>query len=129
MAIDPVTWGIRIGFERWNAIWRYAPGFARATGRVSPAAMDNWSFNGGAESLVRRADGSFVVLSEGDFARDGSGSSGRVFTGDPVAGAASYGFRLRGPKGWRASDAAELDGRMLVLLRRFAWPSGGSPAS
>lgn len=120
MAIDPTTGAIWIGFERWNAIWRYAPGFARATGRVSPPAMDDWSFNGGPESLVRRADGSFVVLSEGDFAEDGSGSSGRVFAGDPVAGVASYGFRLRGPKGWRASDAAELpDGRMLVLLRRF----------
>jgi hypothetical protein len=126
MAIDPATGAIWVGFERWNMIWRYAPGFAHTTGRVTPPAMDDWSFNSGPESLVRRTDGSFVVLSEGHFAKDGSGSSGRVFAGDPVAGAASYGFRLRGPKGWRASDAAELpDGRMLVLLRRFALAQRG----
>lgn len=121
MGVDPATGAIWVGFEHWNAIWRYAPGFARATGKTVPAAMEDWSFNGGPESLVRRADGSFVILSESHFADDGSGSSGRIFAGDPVAGAASYGFRLRAPKGWRASDAAELpDGRMLVLLRRFA---------
>jgi hypothetical protein len=121
MAVDPVTGAIWIGFEHWNAIWRYAPGLMQATGTTVPPAMDDWSLNGGAEALVRRADGSFVVLSESHFAEDGSGSSGRVFADDPVTGAASYGFRLRAPKGWRASDAAELpDGRMLVLLRRFA---------
>lgn len=126
MAIDPATGAIWIGFEHWNAIWRYAPGFARATGQTTPAAMADWSFNSGPESLVRRADGSFVVFSESHFAADGSGSSGRVFLGDPVTGAASYGFRLRAPKGWRASDATELpDGRMLVLLRRFALQESG----
>lgn len=126
LGVDPATGAIWVGFEHWNAIWRYAPGFARATGKSVPAAMGGWSDNGGPESLVRRADGSFVVFSESHFAGDGSGSSGRVFAGDPVAGAASYGFRLRAPKGWRASDAAELpDGRMLVLLRRFALGEGG----
>lgn len=126
MAVDPATGAIWVSFEHWNAIWRYAPGFVRATGQVAPVAMAGWSDNGGAESLVRRADGSFVVLSESHFAEDGSGSSGRVFLGDPVEGAASYGFRLRAPRGWRASDAAELpDGRMLVVLRRFALRDGG----
>ncbi|RHW18786.1 esterase-like activity of phytase family protein [Sphingomonas gilva] len=126
LAVDPATGRIWVAFERWNAIWRYAPGFARAEGQVRPAEMAGWSFNGGPESLARRADGSFVVLSESHFAADGSGSSGRVFLGDPVAGARSYGFRLRAPKGWLASDAAELpDGRLLVLLRRFALAERG----
>lgn len=126
LAVDPATGRIWVAFERWNAIWRYAPGFARAEGQIRPAEMAGWSRNGGPESLVRRADGSFVVLSESHFAADGSGSSGRVFLGDPVAGARSYGFHLRAPRGWLASDAAELpDGRMLVLLRRFALAERG----
>jgi hypothetical protein len=126
LGVDSATGAIWVGFEHWNAIWRYAPGFAQATGHAAPAAMDDWSRNGGPESLVRRADGSFVVLRERNFPADGRGSNGLVFLGDPTTGARSYGFRLRGPKGWRASDAAELpDGRMLVLVRRFALPQRG----
>lgn len=121
MAVDPATGTIWVGFEHWNAIWRYAPGFARAIGQIRPAAMADWSDNGGPESLVRRADRSFVVFRERNFPADGSGSNGLVFSGDPTTGVRSFRFRLRGPKGWRASDAAELpDGRMLVLVRRFA---------
>ncbi|MFX6027712.1 esterase-like activity of phytase family protein, partial [Acinetobacter baumannii] len=39
MVRDPRTGQLWVGFENWNAIWRYAPGFARAERHVEPREM------------------------------------------------------------------------------------------
>ena len=64
MTRDPATGTHWVGFENSNEIWRYDDDFTRATGRVAPPTMRGWSENGGAESLLRLADGSFVTVSE-----------------------------------------------------------------
>lgn len=120
LVIDPAIGEALVAFERSNAIWRYGRDFGRALGRTRPRAMRDWSPNSGAETMMRRADGSVVVIAEADFADDGSGTSGLVFAGDPTRGGAPWGFRLRPPRGWLPADAAELpDGRILIVLRRL----------
>lgn len=64
MAADPATGQIWVGYERYNAIWRYAPGFARAEAQGTPPEMARWPINGGPESLARLPDGRFVTISE-----------------------------------------------------------------
>ncbi|WP_163365749.1 esterase-like activity of phytase family protein, partial [Enterobacter asburiae] len=61
---DPATGQIWVGFERYNAIWRYDDGLTRAERSVEPAAMRDWSENGGPESMVRLRDGRFVAIGE-----------------------------------------------------------------
>lgn len=125
MARDPATGRIWVGFERANAIWRYAPGFARAERRVAPAAMAAWPVNGGPESLVRLADGGFLTIAE--TARPVGGPAdtrmGLMFPGDPTAGAVPWRFAYRPYPHYDVSDATELpDGRLLIMERRFALP-------
>lgn len=118
MARDPATGRIWVGFERADAIWRYAPGFARAERSVRPAAMRRWPDNGGAEAMVRLRDGRFLVLAESAKAK-GGGTQALVFDRDPTLGSArAFVFRYRAPRGYRVTDAAELpDGRLVVLHR------------
>lgn len=124
LARDPRTGELWVGFERANAIWRYAPGFGRVLGAARPPAMRGWESNGGAESLVRYPDGSFVAIAESSRWRGTKGRAGLVFRGDPTA-APGRGFRFiyRPAPGFEPSDAAMLpDGDLLVLERRFAPP-------
>lgn len=123
LAIDPATGRMWVGFEGANAIWRYAPGFAQAEGRVRPPAMRRWAPNTGAETLVRLRDGRFLTIAERGRKRRYP-RPGLVFARDPVAGApAPLRFAFRPPAGYDPSDAAELpDGDLLVLTRRFDWP-------
>jgi hypothetical protein len=64
LVLDPATGTAWIGFEGYNAIWRYAPDFSHAEVQVDPAAMAGWPLNGGAESLARLPDGRFLAISE-----------------------------------------------------------------
>ena len=123
LAIDPATGRLWVGFERANEIWRYAPGFARAEGRVAPRAMRHWRANTGAESLVRFRDGRFLVLPEGTD-KAWRVWRGLLFARDPTApGARAAMFGYRPPRGYSPSDAVELpDGDLLVLNRRFRKP-------
>lgn len=129
LAIDPATGRIWVGLERFNAIWRYAPGFARAEGRVRPGAMAKWPQNGGPESMVRLRDGRFVVIGErARLARVAGvrppGRSALLFTGDPVVmREAAFAFAYVPPDGFDPADATELpDGRLVILNRAFALP-------
>lgn len=129
MALDPRTGKIWVGFERANAIWRYAPGFAHAEGRVAPPAMANWDSNGGAESLVRLRDGRFLVIAETSRGPRVAvplrrGRQALVFAGDPLKdGRPAVRFTYMPPDGYDPSDATELpDGRLLVLNRAFSLP-------
>ncbi|MEG3164685.1 esterase-like activity of phytase family protein [Sphingomonas sp. PB2P19] len=129
MAIDPRSGRIWVGFEGANAIWRYAPGFARVEGRDAPKAMKHWPDNGGAESMVRLRDGRFLVIAE--TARGPRvpvplrrGRQALVFAGDPLTQSRpSVRFTYMPPQGYDPADATELpDGRLLVLNRAFSLP-------
>ena len=125
MVRDPATGRIWVGFERYNMIWRYAPGFARADGSAAPPAMRDWPLNSGAEAIVRLREGGFLVFSEGEKA-PGGGKVVLRFLGDPVAAPRhGFAFAYLPPERYKPVDAAELpDGRLLVLNRRFTLGTG-----
>ena len=125
MTLDPRTGEVWVGFEGFDQIWRYSPRLARAERGVAPAAMRRWRSNGGAESLVRLADGRFVAIGE---SREPGGPSGTrpglAWAGDPTAHAQpAFRFRYRPTPGYDPSDITQLpDGRLLVLERAFGLP-------
>lgn len=128
---DPATGQLWLGFERANEIWRFAPGFARAEARAAPKAMARWPENGGAESLVRLRDGSFIVLAEDeDAVRNGAElpgvKVGLWFAGDPTQPKQrGFTFGYRPPKGFKPTDIAELpDGRLVVVNRKVSLREG-----
>lgn len=122
LAVDPATGRLWVGFERANAIWRYAPGFTRAEAWQRPAEMRRWSTNSGPESLVRFADGSFLTIAER--ASRKRPREAVLFAGDPAeAGTRAVRFSYRPPTGYDPSDAVELPGGdVLVLNRRYRPP-------
>lgn len=127
LAHDPVSGRFWAGFEQRQRIRRYSPGFARAEATGTPAAMQGWPRNGGAEAMVRRADGSFVVFAESRSVRPGI-TVGLLFGGDPAEpDARAQGFAYQPPTGYRITDVAALpDGRLLTLHRRFSYLEGVS---
>lgn len=127
LTYDRVSGRFWVGFEHRHRIRRYAPGFARAQATARPAAMAGWPKNGGAEAMVRRADGSFVVFSESRSVRPGV-TAGLIFSSDPTEpGVTAKSFAYQPPKGYRITDIASLpDGRMLTLHRRFNYLTGVS---
>ncbi len=107
-----------LSFERQNAVWRYDRATLRGETGAEPAPMRGWRRNSGPESIVRLADGHFLVLEEG---RDNGSTSSTavVFGGDPaVPGTPWMRLTYQRPAGYRATDAAPLpDGRVLILNR------------
>ncbi|WP_374944045.1 esterase-like activity of phytase family protein [Sphingomonas sp.] len=134
LAVDPATGRLWVGFENSDAIWRYAPGFARAEAQVVPPAMAAWPNNGGPESLARLPGGRFVAIGEVPHVppRAWAGSEAarlhtrdaRVFFGDPTAPGLRQARFAYVPFGrYDPADAAALpNGDLLVLDRRFALP-------
>lgn len=126
MATDPATGRIWVGFENYNAIWRYDDALSRAERSVRPAAMRDWSVNGGPESMARLADGRFVVLSETSRPKGSKlGRDALLFPGDPTTpGIQPIRFTYMPPgEEYDPSDAVQLpDGRLIVLNRRFWVP-------
>ncbi len=123
LAIDPATGRAWVGFESVNAIWRYAPGFARAERQAQPEAIARWRTGGGIESFTRLADGRFVAIAESPLAKERD-RRGLVWSGDPVAAPApAFAFRYAPAPGYDPSDVTQLpDGRLLVLERAFGLP-------
>jgi len=126
MTSDPATGQIWVGFENYNAIWRYDADLRRAERSARPAAMRNWSSNGGPESMVRLHDGRFFLLGETSRPKGSRiGREGLLFPGDPTAPDAKPVRFVYMPPGeaYDPSDAVQLpDGRLLVLNRRFSLP-------
>lgn len=120
LAIDPATGRLWAGFERANAIFRYAPRFARWEAWTAPAPMRSWRTNSGAESLARLPDGRFVALSEGGDWKKREWPA-VLFSGDPTApGTRVHRFRYRPPRTVVPSDATALpNGDLLVVNRRW----------
>ncbi len=132
LALDPGTGRIWVGFERYNAIWRYAPGFARAEAQRAPEAMDPWPDNGGPESLARLPDGRFVTISEekhvskqrwpGPEEERLRSRDALIFGGDPIDTAPVH-FAYMPDGRYDPADATALpNGDLLVLDRRFRLP-------
>lgn len=130
LAFNPASRRWWVAFENHNAIWRYAPGFARAERGRRPTAMRRWPTAGGPEAMVRLADGRFVVLGESARPRRGPdgkrprGRVGLIFPRDPTDPAVRpAAFLYRPAPGYDPVDLAELpDGRVLVLERGFRLP-------
>ena len=122
-----------VGFERANAIWRYAADFRRAEGQVKPAPMRKWPGNGGAEAMAELPDGRFAVISEvahvpprywatNDKARLRT-RIGLLFAGDPLRHPDPHRFAYVETGRYDVSDATALpNGDLLVLNRRFSLP-------
>ncbi|MEQ8771518.1 MAG: esterase-like activity of phytase family protein, partial [Erythrobacter sp.] len=107
-----------LGFEARHAIHRYTAANAPDGLRIIAKEVD-WPDNEGAEAMERLADGSFMILPEGE-------NVGLLYPSDPVAGTepARFGFR-RPAASYAATDLAQLpDGRVLLLMRNtvFALP-------
>ena len=119
VARDPATGQLWVSFERHNALWRYAAGFARFERGVVPPAMAGWEDNRGAEAFTRLADGRFIAIDENEVA-PGAGCEAVLFTGDPtLAPRRGFRFRYLPPAGYKPTDLAELpDGRLVLLNRR-----------
>lgn len=126
MTIDPATGQVWVGFENYNAIWRYNADLTHAERSARPAAMRDWSRNGGPESLVRLHDGRFFVLGETTRPKGSrTGREGLLFPGDPTTpGLKPIRFVYMPPDELHdPSDAVQLpDGRLIVLNRRFSVP-------
>lgn len=119
---DPRTKQYWVGFERANEIWRYAAN-GTPEAHLAPLSMIDWSVNGGPESMVRRRDGTFIVISETARPKDDRTAREAVlFRGDPTQPRTKVvRFAYRPPAGYDPTDMAELpDGRLLILNRRFS---------
>ena len=125
LAVDPATGAAWVGFERANAIGRYAPGLTRSEAARAPAEMRRWPLNAGAEALVRLRDGRFLVFAE-DRSAKGGGTEALRFDRDPTDPQVRVErFAYHAPPGYRPTDAAELpDGRLLVLNRAITLADG-----
>ena len=108
-------------FERQNAVWRYDRTTLAAQTGAQPPLMRKWWPNSGPETIVRLADGRFLVIEEG---RDNGGATSQavLFAGDPaVPGTPATLLNYVRRIGYRATDAALLpDGRTLILNRGLA---------
>lgn len=125
LAWDPASGRIWIGFERFNAIYRYDAALSRVEASARPAAMADWSKAGGPESMTRLRNGHFVVMSE--TSRPDGVPDARIglrFAGDPTdSRARPVRFAYVPPARYNPTDIAELpDGRLLVLNRRLSLP-------
>jgi hypothetical protein len=124
MAVGP-DGDIWVGFENYNAVLRYAPGFGRLVSMARPPAMRDWAVNLGAESMARLADGRFVIFCEGkEIAPDVHAAL--MFPGDPADRKnIPFQFGYRPPRGYVPTDAQQLpDGRIIVLNRHFGLLDG-----
>ena len=116
---------IWIGFEQYNAIYRYSAGLRAMTAHAAPPDMKDWPGNEGPEAMVRMRDGRFIVFAEGKRLPDDS-TEALLFAGDPTDPAAKpIRFGYRPPDPYVAVDAQQLpDGRIIVLNRHFAIADG-----
>ena len=120
LAIDPASGRLYVGFERANAIFRYAPGFATWEAWSAPRPMRRWRENSGAESLARLPDRRFVAIAEsGDWKRREWPAV--LFAGDPAnPRTRAVRFRYRPPPRVVPTDATALpNGDLLLVHRRW----------
>lgn len=121
LTIDPSSGTVWGGFEYRQSIVRFDAEY-RPDGEVHPRAMRRWDDNAGPESLVRLADGRFLVIEEGAQLWRGHHHAALLFAGDPIDDPHPESLVVEVPRGYRPVDATPLeDGKALVLLRRLVW--------
>ena len=121
---DPQTGKFWVSFENHPSLRRYSADFTKEERTLRPKAMKAWPTNSGAESLARLNDGRFLILSEGGKGPDGSYEA-LLYPRAPESGMRPIRFGYRPPDGFKATDADVLpDGRVVILHRRLAFPSG-----
>ena len=120
---DPLTGETWLTAEGANALLRL-DSRARIAARFAPPAMREWPENSGAEAMLRRPDGSFLILAEAY--RRGSWSERdalRIAPSPDGSPGVAERFVFAGPTGFRPTDMVELpDGWILILTRRLRWP-------
>ena len=120
LARDPASGTLWAAFEDSNLIMRLAPDGTRP--RRTPPEMARWSYNSGAETMERLADGRFLVIAEQTEPGSDTHHPALLFPGDPVAGSTPTVFSYAAPRDYDPVDAAQLpDGRVLILLRRVEY--------
>jgi hypothetical protein len=124
IAHDPDSGQFWVSYEANHAIRRFSRSFARSTGVVRPREMEHWPSNKGAETIVRLADGRFIVISES--LEDDDTHQGLLLSGDPVEpGTDIARFTYHPPAGYRVTDGVQLpDGRLMILNRWIGLPNG-----
>lgn len=124
MTVDPRTGTTWVGFETYNAIWRYSPGLLRGEAHAVPPAMAWWPRNKGPEAMTLMPGGGMLVIAETEPWPKGRGRAGIRFSGDPTeAPRAGFRFSYIPPKGYDPTDMAVLpDGDLMILHRRFVLP-------
>ncbi|WP_158611035.1 esterase-like activity of phytase family protein [Aurantiacibacter spongiae] len=112
---DPDGGDYWLGYESTHAFQRFSNASTPMAVRLIGGDV-NWPSNSGAESLVRLADGRFLVLPE-------SGRDALIYRGDPVETPSFATSPVSWPiAGYNPTDAAQLpDGRVIILMRRVAW--------
>lgn len=123
LAHDPASGTLWAAYEYYNRIERLSPGGARA--HREPPEMERWSDNSGPETMVRLADGRFVVIAEGSKRGEALLHRALLFPGDPVKPGEAARFQFQSWPDYDPVDATALpDGRVLILLRRveYAFP-------
>ncbi|CAN5290223.1 hypothetical protein BH10PSE12_BH10PSE12_10830 [soil metagenome] len=121
MVHDPASGRYWVGFELIQWICRYSPGFARVESCATWPEMQAWPPTGGAEAMVRLADGRFIVF--GEMAEGAAGGNDALlFDGDPAdpATARPHHMTYRAPQGYRPTDAVVIGGNRLLVLNRRA---------
>jgi hypothetical protein len=133
LTLGPKADWAEIGFERTNAIFSFRRGEDgrfdwTASGGVRPEAMQGWPRNGGAETLLRLADGRVLAIAE-DAETENEGRRALLFGPRPADSGGLRGdpasLTYIPPEGFRPTDAALTgDGRVLILNRSFSLMSG-----
>jgi hypothetical protein len=129
MVVDPLTGDLWVGFEGWNAIWRYSASLGEAKTHAEPEMMAQWPKNLGPEAMVRMKDGRFLVIAEASHGRQPL-TDALLFPGDPTeALGPPIKFSYQPPADFSPTDAAQLpDGRILVLNRYYSVMGGVAAA-
>lgn len=117
---DPQDGSLWLGLEdEWHVV--QADTVAGRDRFVGVPEIRDWPRNGGAEAMARLPDGRWLMLCEACGTGRGGLHLGLLFAGHPGASKGHpFGFIV--PPGFDPVDAAPLpDGRLLVLVRRFAF--------
>lgn len=117
---DPATGTLWGGFEYENLIVRWSRNGAVAL--RAPPSMARWSLNSGPETMVRLANGRFLVIEEGNHEGLVRLHQALVFPADPTGRQAPIRSHFEAPENYDPVDATQLpDGRLLILLRRVRY--------
>lgn len=121
MARDPETGTVWTGYELFNTIQRDTAG--GETTRRRPAEMRDWRNASGPETMVRLADGSFIIIAEShEIGADDDNQPALLFARDPIEDTAPTPFRFEAPPDYLPTDAVQIPGGdVLILLRRVAY--------